>query len=305
VKDASFLGKCAEPETCNRFHEGVMLGDMAIHSSVDMSIDLPRPVSRTAAAWTDLVEGTSKNWMWSAMAVQDIKMRYRGSLLGPFWLTISMVIMIAAMGLIYARMFNMEIKGYLPFLTVGLVVWNFVSTVITEGCQTFLSAHNIITQVRLPFSLHAWRGVYRNLIVLAHNMVIVPLVLLIFGVPVGWSVLLIVPALVLLTINGIWVSILLGMISARYRDVPPIVTSFVQVIFFITPIFWPPEALGIWMHALPLNPLFAAVDVVRAPLLGSAPLAYSWTVLLIVTGLGCSCSFWIFAKFRSRIAYWI
>jgi ABC-2 type transport system permease protein/lipopolysaccharide transport system permease protein len=273
--------------------------------SVNMSVDLPKPVSRTEAAWTDLLEGMSKSWMWSAMAMQDIKMRYRGSLLGPFWLTISMVIMVAAMGLIYARMFNMDINRYLPFLTVGLVIWNFVSTVIIEGCQTFLSAHNIITQVRMPFSVHAWRSVYRNLIVLAHNMVIVPLVLIIFSVPVGWSVLIIVPALLILTINGIWVSTLLGMISARYRDVPPIVTSFVQVLFFVTPVFWPPEALGIWMQALPLNPLFAAVDVVRAPLLGGAPLAYSWTVLLVSTVVGCIGTFFLFAKFRPRIAYWI
>ncbi len=282
-----------------------MVGDMASQWSASTNINLPRPVSRTEAAWADLVEGMSKSWMWSAMAMQDIKMRYRGSLLGPFWLTISMAIMIAAMGLIYARLFKMEINQYLPFLTVGLVVWNFVSTVITEGCETFLSAHNIITQVRLPFSLHAWRTVYRNLIVLAHNAVIVPLVLIIFSVPVGWTVVFVIPALVILTINGIWVSILLGMISARYRDVPPIVMSFVQVIFFITPIFWPPEALGIWMQALPLNPLFAAVDVVRAPLLGSKPLDYSWTVLLTVTVAGSVGTFSLFAKFRPRIAYWI
>jgi ABC-2 type transport system permease protein/lipopolysaccharide transport system permease protein len=278
---------------------------MASHWNVDMSMDLPKPVSRTEAAWADLVEGMSKSWMWSAMAMEDIKMRYRGSLLGPFWLTISMAIMIAAMGLIYARLFNMEITHYLPFLTVGLVVWNFVSTVIIEGCQTFVSALNIITQARMPFSVHAWRSVYRNLIVLGHNMVIVPLVLLIFSVPVGWSVLLIVPALTILTINGIWVSILLGMISARYRDVPPIVTNFVQVLFFVTPVFWPPEALGIWMQALPLNPLFAAIDVMRAPLIGGSPLTYSWPVLLIVTVVGSIGTFWLFVKFRPRIAYWI
>jgi homopolymeric O-antigen transport system permease protein len=278
---------------------------MASDRSFEMTVDLPKRTSRAAAAWADLVEGMSKSWMWSAMATQDIRMRYRGSMLGPFWLTISMVIMIAAMGLIYSRLFNMEITRYLPFLTVGLVIWNFVSTVITEGCHTFLSAQNVITQVRMPFSVHAWRTVYRNLIVLAHNMVIVPLVLIIFRVPVGWSVVVIVPALAILTINGIWVSILLGMISARYRDVPPIVMSFVQVIFFVTPIFWPPEAMGIWMQALPLNPLFAAVDVIRAPLLGEAPLTYSWPVLLVVTALGSIATFALFAKFRSRITYWI
>jgi ABC-type polysaccharide/polyol phosphate export permease len=278
---------------------------MASLRNADMNVGLPRRVFDTAAAWADLAEGMTKSWMWSAMAMQDIKMRYRGSLLGPFWLTISMVIMIAAMGLIYARMFHMEITHYLPFLTVGLVIWNFVSTVIIEGCQTFLSAQNIITQVRLPFSIHAWRNVCRNLIVLAHNMMIVPFVLIVFGVRVGWSVTAIIPALVVLTIDGIWISILLGMVSARYRDVPPIVMSFVTVIFFVTPIFWPPEALGVWMHALPLNPLFAAVDVVRAPLLGGSPLEYSWPVLLAVSVLGSGATFFLFARFRPRIAYWV
>ncbi|HKF09240.1 MAG TPA: ABC transporter permease [Xanthobacteraceae bacterium] len=271
-----------------------------------MKHDLLRRVSDTTAACNDLVEGTTKSWMWSAMAMQDIKMRYRGSLLGPFWLTVSMITMIAAMGLIYAGMFHMELTSYLPFLTVGLVIWSFLSTVIIEGCQTFLSAQNIITQVRLPFSIHAWRNVCRNLIVLAHNMVIVPFVLILFGVHIGWSVIAIIPALVILTINGIWISIFLGMISARYRDVPQIVVNFVQVIFFVTPIFWPPEALGTWMHALPLlNPLFAAVDVVRAPLLGGTPLEYSWTVLLAVTVLGSGATFFFFAKLRPRIAYWL
>jgi len=274
--------------------------------SAEMKHDLLRRVSDTTAACNDLVEGTTKSWMWSAMAMQDIKMRYRGSLLGPFWLTVSMITMIAAMGLIYAGMFHMELTSYLPFLTVGLVIWSFLSTVIIEGCQTFLSAQNIITQVRLPFSIHAWRNVCRNLIVLAHNMVIVPFVLILFGVHIGWSVIAIIPALVILTINGLWISIFLGMISARYRDVPQIVVNFVQVIFFVTPIFWPPEALGTWMHALPLlNPLFAAVDVVRAPLLGGTPLEYSWTVLLAVTVLGSGATFFFFAKLRPRIAYWL
>src|SRR3981081_4457659 len=165
-----------------------------------MNAELQAPPTRAAAAWDDLIEGMSRSWMWSAMATQDIKMRYRGSLLGPFWLTISMVIMVAAMGVIYARLFNMEITRYLPFLTVGLVIWNFVSTVIIEGCQTFLSAQNVITQVRMPLSVHAWRTVCRNLIVLAHNMVIIPFVLIIFSVPVSWQAILIAPALVALAI---------------------------------------------------------------------------------------------------------
>ena len=109
----------------------------------------------------------------------------------------------------------------------------------------------------------------------------------------SWSVVFIVPALVIFVINGIWVSILsilLGMISARYRDRPSDIFRDTDIL-----IFWPPEGLGIWMQALPINPLFAAIDVVRAPLLGGAPMAYSWTVLLFVTIVGCIGTFWLFA----------
>jgi ABC-type polysaccharide/polyol phosphate export permease len=117
--------------------------DQPARPSTDL--ELPSPPSPMAAAWMDLVEGTARSWMWSAMAMQDIKLRYRGSVLGPFWLTISMIVMIVAIGLIYARLFNMDVGRYLPFLTVGLVIWQFVSSLITDGCQTFLSSQNVIS----------------------------------------------------------------------------------------------------------------------------------------------------------------
>jgi len=98
------------------------------------------PFRAVAAAWNDLSSGFSKSWMWSAMAMQDIRLRYRGSILGPFWLTLSTIIMVAAMGVIYARLFHMEVSRYLPFLTIGLIVWQFISALINEGCQTFLAA---------------------------------------------------------------------------------------------------------------------------------------------------------------------
>src|SRR6266508_2269185 len=151
--------------------------------SAELDLELPPPPSPAAAALGDLMEGMSKSWMWSAMAMQDIRLRYRGSVLGPFWLTISTVIMVAAIGLIYARLFNMDVGRYLPFLTIGLVIWQFVSLLIMEGCQTFMGSQHVISQVSLPFWVHAWRAMYRNLIVLTHNFVIVPPTVLLFSVP--------------------------------------------------------------------------------------------------------------------------
>ena len=95
------------------------------------------------------------------------------------------------------------------------------------------------------------------------------------------------------------------MISARFRDVPPIVASIVQVVFFMTPVMWPLGALGPNAWWAQLNPLFAAIDVLRGPLLGQPSAKYSWAILATMTVLGCVASFAFFARFRSRIAFWV
>ena len=266
---------------------------------------LPAGPSKATVAWRDLAEGAARRWMWTALSLQDIKLRYRGSILGPFWLTISTVVMVAAMGAIYSTLFHMDAAAYLPYLAVGLVIWQFISTVITEGCETFLRAESVIQQIPIPFSIHAYRAVCRNLLVLAHSLVIIPIAILIFGPAMSWRVVEALVGLVMLAFNALWISVLLGMVSARFRDVPPIVGNFLQVMFFLTPVFWPIDAVGAWKSILALNPLFAAIDVIRAPLLGTAAVPTSWTIVSASTIVGCAASFLLFARFRARIAYWI
>jgi ABC-type polysaccharide/polyol phosphate export permease len=264
----------------------------------------PMP-GRTTLAWRDLVDGWHKHWMWRALAVQDIKLRYRGSMLGPFWVTISTLVMVVAMGAIYSQLFHVDVKSYVPYLTLGLIIWQLLSSIITEGCEIFLQSTSVIQQVPIPFSVYVYRGVCRNFMVLTHNLILVPVGLILFAIPVGWRVVELFPALLLLAVNGVWITVFLGLISTRFRDIPPIVASFLQVLFFVTPVIWPVEALGDWRAVATFNPLFAAIDVVRAPLLGLPTAEGSWIILGIVTILGSVGSFALFARFRSRIAYWI
>jgi homopolymeric O-antigen transport system permease protein len=277
----------------------------------ELVLDNPRgqvvavPSSRWAKAARDIAYGFMKYWLWTRMAVQDIRLRYRGSFLGPFWLTFSTLIMIAAMGVIYPHLFHTDMKSYLPFLASGIVIWQFLQSLINESCSTFIMVQDIILQSPMPFSVHVYRMVTRNFLVFAHNFVIVVLVLILFRVPVGLSVLEIIPALLLLAINGVWLGIFFGMVSARFRDIPPILANTVQVLFFVTPIFWAPELLGRWETLFELSPIFAAIDVIRAPLLGLEPTRLSWPVLIVATIVGSGLTFVFFARFRSRIAYWI
>ena len=269
------------------------------------AVSWPAPAGAATIAWLDIVAGWERRWMWSALAVQDIMLLYRGSLIGPFWLTISTLVRVLTMGIIYPLLFHMRAGAYVPYLAIGLIVWQLISTTINDVCQIILREESVIQQVPLPFSAHAYRSVCRNFLILAHNLVLLPFGVIAFTIPINWSILELVPAFLLLALNGFWLSILLGLVSTRFRDIPPIVGSFLQVLFFLTPVIWPVDSLKQLRPLATWNPFFAAIDVVRSPLLGTSAATTSWILLLVSTVLGCTAAFAMFVRFRNRITYWI
>ena len=261
--------------------------------------------SQAALALHDLVQGARSRHLWGMLGWQDIRRRYRRSVIGPFWLTLSMGVLVAALGTLYGMLLRVEIEHYAPFLALGFVVWTLISGVIIDGCNAFISAEGIIKQVGLPLSVHVYRLLWRNLLILCHNAVVFVIVASIFGVWPGWAGLLAIPGLALLCLNGVWVGLLLGIISARFRDVPPIVESMVRILFFVTPIIWMPELMPRRAFVLDFNPLYHLVEVVRAPLLGQVPGFVSWVVVSCITLGGWIVAFEFFRRYRWRIAYWV
>ena len=141
-------------------------------------------------------------------------------------------------------------------------------------------------------------------ITFAHMAAIVPVVFLLFGADWGWRMGLAIPGVAVLAFNVVWVSALLGMIVLRYRDVPQIVGASMQVLFFLTPVFWHPSMVGKRGWIATLNPLFAQIDVIRAPLLGVPTSFASWWLLLAVALVGSVTTFLLFARLRARLVYW-
>ena len=264
----------------------------------------PLPPSQTALALQDVVEGACAFRLWGMLGWQDVRQRYRRSTLGPFWLTISMGALVGGLGVLYAGLFRMDVADYLPFVAAGLIIWGLLSGLITEGCAAFIGAEGIIKQVNLPLSIHVYRVVWRNLIVFAHNVAIYVAAAVIFSIQPGWTGLLVLPGLALLCLNGVWMGLLLGLVSARFRDVPQIVASVVQVAFFLTPIIWKPELLPDRAFVLDLNPFFHLVELVRAPSLGQAPGLVSWLAAAGITLGGWLVTLLMYRRYRWRIAYW-
>ncbi|MDY6870372.1 MAG: ABC transporter permease [Actinomycetota bacterium] len=276
-----------------------------------MSFDEASAQSKTMArAWRDLREGFGKRELWLHLGWQDIKQRYRRSVLGPFWITIATGATAVAMGLLYSKLFKLEVSEHLPYVTMGLIVWNLINASILEGAEVFIANEGLIKQLPTPLSVHVYRLVWRQMILFAHNIIIFIIIAIIFPKPWQWTDLAVFPALALIVLNCVWVSLCFGILATRYRDIGPLLYSIVQLLFFMTPIIWNEATLqaqgaGQWARIVELNPLLHYLDIVRAPLLGADQELRHWIVVLVLTMIGWTFAAFAMKQYRARVPYWV
>lgn len=262
-------------------------------------------INQAQMALQDAVDGVSLWALWGKLGWNDILQRYRRSLLGPLWLTASMAIMVVSLGLVYSTLFKAVLRDFMPFLCVGLLIWNFISSILSEAGTLFTGAESYIKQIRLPFSFYVFRFMWGKVIIFAHNFVIYFGILVYFQIWPGSVALYAIPGFLLVTLNGALASMYLGMMSARFRDIPQIIASFIQIAFFITPIMWKPELLGEYAKLMSFNPFFHLIEIARAPLLGQLPSAANYAAVALITGVNAMVAIAFFVRFRARISYWV
>ena len=261
--------------------------------------------ARNRLAIADIVDGF-KLWRLAWMLGWfDIRLRYRGSMLGPFWLTLSTAVLVGALGVLYSTLFKMSLREYLPFLAISQILWSFISTTVSEGCTCFTLVDGVVRSVRMPFVLHAMRCVVRNVAVMGHNLVVIFAVYAYFGMWPGWGLVLTIPALAIWLVNALAITVLLGAFCARFRDVAPIVGSVMQILFFVSPVIWKPEQLGKAAVYLPLNPFYSLLEIMRGPLLGEPASRLVWLSVCVFTLLLCAVSWTFFVRARGRLAFWL
>jgi lipopolysaccharide transport system permease protein len=276
-------------------------------SSPASSIPTATKQSDWSSAVRDIREAMRKYHLIGTLGWQDVATRYRRSRVGAFWLTINVTVMIGALGLVFGTLFGQPMREFLPYLAVGLVMWNFMSASINEGCTALSDASGIVLQVKMPLWVHIARVMWKNLIILGHNLLILPLVFLFFWRPVSPVALLAIPGLVLLILNLLWMMMIVSVICARFRDITQIVTNAVQVLFYITPVIWSAEIMTnrIGNSLLYGNPFYSLITIVRAPLLGDMPSALNWTIAAGMAVIGWIVALWFYGNRLKRVPYWL
>ncbi|WP_043720248.1 ABC transporter permease [Kutzneria sp. 744] len=299
-------------------------------STIDRPTEPPlAPSTRSwSRAFADIRTGLANRQLWAHLGWQDIKQRYRRSVLGPLWITIGMGVTALGTGLLYGFLFHANTATFLPYVTVGFIVWSFLSGCLLEGLQTFISNEGLIKHLPAPLSVYVLRTIWRQTLLLVHNLIVYVIVALIFishlihpyslaadgggtmQPGISWSILLAIPGFLLIAVNGGWVATLLGIISTRYRDIPQVINAIIQLLFYGTPIVWSIDTLGtanrdLGQTVLDWNPLYHLLQVMRGPLLGQEVAPLSWIVTIGMAVVGWALALVFMKNYRARISYWV
>jgi ABC-type polysaccharide/polyol phosphate export permease len=209
-------------------------------------------------------------------------------------------------GFVMAYLFHITLQRYLPYICIGLVIWSFFTTIISEGASAFISSAELILQVKRPLFVYLLQVVWRNIIVGAHTIVVFFVVAFLFGLFPSAIYLLAVPGLALFLLNCVWAAGVVSILSTRFRDIPLIVTNAFMVLFWLTPVVYELNQMGEPIRTLiTYNPLYHVIEVFRAPLLLTAPSIVNWLVAIGTAMFGWLLLLLLFARTRKRIPFWL
>jgi lipopolysaccharide transport system permease protein len=258
------------------------------------------------AAARDFVTSFQLTRLWSTLAVNDIAGRYRGSILGPFWITLSQIAFVAGIGLVYGDLMHVSVEKYIPWMATGVTLWTLISGMIMEGSTAFIEGSSMLRQTSLPMPLFVWRTVCRTLLNFAHQLVVIIGVAVWFHYLLKINVPMFVLGFALMLLNITWITFAAAIICARYRDVQQMIASVLQITFFVSPVIWiPSELSGAKGSLMKLNPVFHMLDVTRNPLIGLPAHWDSMLYLVIMGAVGWVVTFGLYGAVRRRIVHYL
>jgi ABC-type polysaccharide/polyol phosphate export permease len=262
--------------------------------------------SELAAAGRDFAQSFEQWRLWTTLAFNDILSRYRGSVLGPFWITLSTAAFVVGIGLVYGSLMHVSTEKYVPWMATGVVIWNFISATILESGDAYIHGAVIIRSGSLPLPIFVWRVIFRSILNVSHQVVVIVIVAVWFHFLLKINLPMVIAGLLLVIVNVSWMSFFSAIAAARFRDIQQVNATLIQLVFFISPVIWIPNDMqGARSILLNLNPVYHLLNVTRNPLLGLPVPMGSIIWLLVMAMIGWLVAFTLYASVRRRIVHYL
>jgi ABC-2 type transport system permease protein len=258
-------------------------------------------------ALNDLWAGFKNKSAWWLISRHQIQTKYRRTILGSWWITIQRLVFVAGLTYIFGSLMGKELGEFVAHVATGFIIFGTITTTLTSGATLLTSNANLLKNSAMPISIVNYRNFASNLIQLAHDLIALTVVLIIFNR--GWS-----PSsfwallgLVLVLTNMFLITLWIAPFAARFRDVAPIVNALSSILMFITPIFWQIEDLDANERDIltAWNPFTYLLETVRAPLLGDQISMSTWWIASGFTLANLIIGVIVFSATRNRIRYWV
>lgn len=262
---------------------------------------------RSASLLAPLIAGPlARPHVWMGLAWSDVIQSYRRTALGPFWITLNLIIFATAMTLVMGSIFSISAQGYAGYVVCGMIAWMWVAAMLSDVGNTFLVYGPFLRSMPIDKAFFIWAAVAKQVIVLAHQMIVYAGMLLIGLVQPSLYTLLAIPAIALVFLMSIPFAAVASILFARYRDLPRLISGSIVLVIMLTPIFWKPEMISGWRSAFVyLNPIYYVIDIVRSPLLGE-PIKPMTAIVV----LGITAALWVggslfYKRYQKYVVFWI
>jgi lipopolysaccharide transport system permease protein len=243
----------------------------------------------------------------SHLGFQEVKQINRRSRLGQWWITLGTATLIGTIGFVFGLIFRVDVQTYLPYLAIGIVLWNYLSGQLSEASFVLIQSEALIKQLTLSPWVYATKVSAKMILLFGHNLLIIPVVLLATGNYPTLAILLLLVAVpvIVLTLNSL--GMLIAIVSLRFRDVPPMVGSILNVLFYLTPVMWFADSIksSLAHFLLGLNPFYHLVQIFRLPLLGELPTPENWLISISMCVVVSITANLVVARNRKRLVFWI
>ena len=248
-------------------------------------------------------------YFWLALVHMDIRARYRGSALGLGWSLLNPIAMTGIFCVVFATLFQQNIATFAPYALTGLTLWNFVSQTMAMGCNTFHQAEAYIRQHPVPMAIYPLRLVLANAF---HLVIALVLAIILSTWGTGFAgvlpLLSLIPSLCLIVVMGWSIACLLGLMNVYFRDIKHLTDVGLQVLMYLTPIWYPEKLLrekGLaWL--VNANPLVPFLHLVRAPLLDhQMPSLETYGAALLVASVFFLLAAWSLKAREPKLIYFL
>jgi lipopolysaccharide transport system permease protein len=250
--------------------------------------DEPLVVIEASDAWIPVNIGDLWTYreLLHVLALRDLKVRYKQTVIGIVWIVLQPLLMTVIFTIFLGKLARVPSSGqtipYAIFAYAGLMVWTFFSGAISVGGQCLIGNAHLITKIYFPRFIIPCAVIAGRLIDLGISLVLLMVLMVIYHVPLTWSILFVPIPLALAVLLALGFSMLTAALNVRYRDIGIVLPVLIQLWMFTSPVVYPATLVPAkWRGLYALNPLVGIVENFRAAVFGG--IGFDWTALAIAT----------------------